>query len=153
SPMASTTPVPSCPRTAGNLIGDPPLNALTSVWHTPVATRRTSNSASRGESRSRSAIAMSCPGASSNAAFTSGLGAYRPAVASTRALIYRISAWRQACEGGTGMAVHGWPIVDSDGHVVERDSEICEFLEEPFRSGDNMLNFPFFPTLDGFHRG
>jgi predicted TIM-barrel fold metal-dependent hydrolase len=51
------------------------------------------------------------------------------------------------------MVVQGWPILDSDGHVVERDSEICEFLEEPFRSGDNMLNFPFFPTLDGFHRG
>jgi predicted TIM-barrel fold metal-dependent hydrolase len=44
-------------------------------------------------------------------------------------------------------------IIDGDGHVVEHDAELLEFLEEPYRSGDNMLNFPFFPSLDGFHRG
>jgi len=43
-------------------------------------------------------------------------------------------------------------ILDGDGHVIERDQEILEFLEEPYR-GDVMLMVPFFPTLDGYHRG
>ena len=51
------------------------------------------------------------------------------------------------------MTRNKWEVIESDGHVRERDTDLVEFLEEPYRSGDIILNFPFFPTLDGFHRG
>ncbi|MEX2490220.1 MAG: amidohydrolase family protein [Nitrospirales bacterium] len=44
-------------------------------------------------------------------------------------------------------------VVDGDGHIRERDIEIWEHLDEPYRSSPPTLNFPFFPTLDGFQRG
>ena len=43
-------------------------------------------------------------------------------------------------------------IIDAEGHVMERDEDIQKFLEEPYRSRQELLAFPFFPTLDGFHR-
>jgi len=43
-------------------------------------------------------------------------------------------------------------ILDADGHVIERDSEIYEYLEAPYRV-PTVLGYPFFPTLDGFNRG
>mgnify|MGYP000675571583 FL=1 len=43
-------------------------------------------------------------------------------------------------------------ILDGDGHVIEWDRELLEYLEEPYR-GEFMTAFPFFPTLDGYHRG
>ena len=51
------------------------------------------------------------------------------------------------------MTRNNWEVIESDGHVRERDTGLVEFLEEPYRSGDIILGFPFFPTLDGFHRG
>jgi len=42
--------------------------------------------------------------------------------------------------------------IDADGHVVESDAEILQFLPEPFKNREDLLAFPFFPTLDGFHR-
>ena len=42
--------------------------------------------------------------------------------------------------------------IDADGHVVESDGELLEFLPEPFKGREDLLSFPFFPTLDGFHR-
>lgn len=42
--------------------------------------------------------------------------------------------------------------IDADGHVVESDVELLEFLPEPFKGREDLLSFPFFPTLDGFHR-
>lgn len=42
--------------------------------------------------------------------------------------------------------------IDADGHVVESDSELLEFLPKPFQNREDLLSFPFFPTLDGFHR-
>jgi len=42
--------------------------------------------------------------------------------------------------------------IDADGHVVEADSELLDFLPAPFKGRDDLLAFPFFPTLDGFHR-
>lgn len=42
--------------------------------------------------------------------------------------------------------------IDADGHVVEADSELLEFLPRPFQGRQDLLAFPFFPTLDGFHR-
>ncbi len=43
-------------------------------------------------------------------------------------------------------------ILDGDGHVVERDRDLYEYLEAPYRS-ETVLGYPFFPTLDGFQRG
>ena len=44
-------------------------------------------------------------------------------------------------------------ILDGDGHVVERDRDLFEYLPAPYRGNDTVLGFPFFPTLDGFQRG
>lgn len=44
-------------------------------------------------------------------------------------------------------------IIDGDGHIIERDAELFEFLDPPYRGNTTMLGYPFFPTLDGFHRG
>lgn len=43
-------------------------------------------------------------------------------------------------------------IIDADGHVIERDADIREYLDEPYRSNPDILNVPFFPTLDGWNR-
>ena len=43
-------------------------------------------------------------------------------------------------------------VVDTDGHIFEKDELIFEYLEPPYRGRKEMLQFPFFPTLDGFHR-
>jgi hypothetical protein len=42
--------------------------------------------------------------------------------------------------------------IDADGHVVESDSELLDFLPPPYKGREDLLSFPFFPTLDGFHR-
>ena len=42
-------------------------------------------------------------------------------------------------------------ILDGDGHVFEIEREILEFMEPPYNH-EGMLAFPFFPTLDGYHR-
>ncbi len=42
--------------------------------------------------------------------------------------------------------------IDADGHVVESDRELLDFLPSPYRGREDLLSFPFFPTLDGFHR-
>lgn len=42
--------------------------------------------------------------------------------------------------------------IDADGHVVESDAELLDFLPPPYRGREDLLSFPFFPTLDGFHR-
>jgi uncharacterized protein len=42
--------------------------------------------------------------------------------------------------------------IDADGHIVESDAEILQFLPKPFKDREDLLSFPFFPTLDGFHR-
>ena len=43
--------------------------------------------------------------------------------------------------------------IDGDGHVRERDAEIWKHLDEPYGSSEVTLNYPFFPSLDGFQRG
>jgi predicted TIM-barrel fold metal-dependent hydrolase len=48
--------------------------------------------------------------------------------------------------------VIGQPIIDADGHVIERDTEIKDYLDEPYRSDLDILNVPFFPSLDGWNR-
>jgi len=44
-------------------------------------------------------------------------------------------------------------ILDADGHVIERDAELLEYLEPPYQGNPVLLGYPFFPTLDGFQRG
>ena len=44
-------------------------------------------------------------------------------------------------------------ILDGDGHVIERDAEIFEYLEPPYAGNTTLLGYPFFPTLDGYNRG
>jgi predicted TIM-barrel fold metal-dependent hydrolase len=44
-------------------------------------------------------------------------------------------------------------VIDADGHIVESDAEILHYLPEPFRGRDDLLGMPFFPSLDGYHRG
>lgn len=48
-----------------------------------------------------------------------------------------------------------WPfeVIDADGHVYEKDAEIFEHLEGRYAGKRTVLGFPFWPTLDGFHRG
>lgn len=42
--------------------------------------------------------------------------------------------------------------IDADGHVVESDAELLDFLPPPYKGREDLLSFSFFPTLDGFHR-
>ncbi|HEV2123074.1 MAG TPA: amidohydrolase family protein, partial [Chloroflexota bacterium] len=44
------------------------------------------------------------------------------------------------------------PVIDSDGHVVESDQEIWEYLQPPYKGEEQLFAYPFFPTLDGWHR-
>lgn len=44
------------------------------------------------------------------------------------------------------------PVIDADGHVVETDSELFEYLPPPYRGEEMLFAYPFFPTLDGWHR-
>ncbi len=48
--------------------------------------------------------------------------------------------------------MHRAPVIDADGHVVETDSEIFEYLPPPYRGEEMLFAYPFFPTLDGWHR-
>jgi predicted TIM-barrel fold metal-dependent hydrolase len=43
-------------------------------------------------------------------------------------------------------------VIDADGHVLETDAELYDYLEPPFSGDPAILKFPFFPTLDGFQR-
>ena len=56
-PTRSTTPAPSCPRTAGSGLGVSPVTVFQSLRQTPLACRRTSTSARPGGARSSSSIA------------------------------------------------------------------------------------------------
>jgi predicted TIM-barrel fold metal-dependent hydrolase len=42
--------------------------------------------------------------------------------------------------------------IDADGHVVESDAELLDFLPPPYKGRADLLSFSFFPSLDGFHR-
>lgn len=44
-------------------------------------------------------------------------------------------------------------VLDADGHIIERDAEIFEYLEPPYKGNETLLGYPFFPTLDGYNRG
>jgi len=36
---------------------------------------------------------------------------------------------------------------------IERDDELLEYMEAPYKGNNTLLGFPFFPTLDGYQRG
>jgi uncharacterized protein len=44
-------------------------------------------------------------------------------------------------------------ILDGDGHVIERDVELFEYLPAPYARNTTLLGYPFFPALDGYNRG
>jgi hypothetical protein len=44
-------------------------------------------------------------------------------------------------------------ILDGDGHVIERDAELFEYLPAPYAGNTTLLGYPFFPALDGYNRG
>jgi predicted TIM-barrel fold metal-dependent hydrolase len=43
-------------------------------------------------------------------------------------------------------------VIDTDGHIFEKDEMIFEYLEVPYRGRRELLALPFFPAFDGFHR-
>jgi predicted TIM-barrel fold metal-dependent hydrolase len=43
-------------------------------------------------------------------------------------------------------------VIDTDGHIFERDQDIFEYLETPYSGRRELLSLPFFPAFDGFHR-
>ena len=43
-------------------------------------------------------------------------------------------------------------VVDTDGHIFERDEIMFEYLEPPYKGHKEVFLYPFFPTPDGFHR-
>lgn len=43
-------------------------------------------------------------------------------------------------------------VVDTDGHIFEKDEMIFEYLEPPYKGRKEVLALPFFPGFDGFHR-
>jgi len=46
-----------------------------------------------------------------------------------------------------------YPIIDADGHVLEKDAELADFLEGRYREMRRNDTYSFFPSLDGWHRG
>lgn len=43
-------------------------------------------------------------------------------------------------------------VIDTDGHIFEKDEDIFEYLEQPYRGRKELFAYPFFPPPDGFHR-
>ncbi|HET9296983.1 MAG TPA: hypothetical protein VFP18_08820, partial [Candidatus Binatia bacterium] len=43
-------------------------------------------------------------------------------------------------------------VYDADGHVLENDNILLEFLDPPYRGKKKLLNEPLFPSVDGWHR-
>ncbi|MEE8075463.1 MAG: amidohydrolase family protein [Candidatus Binatia bacterium] len=43
-------------------------------------------------------------------------------------------------------------VIDADGHIIESDAELLDYLPEPYRGRDEILQTNLFPGLDGFHR-
>ena len=51
------------------------------------------------------------------------------------------------------MAVHGFEVFDSDGHVLESDEELAQYYEGEFADGQRIGALSIFPGLDGWSRG
>ncbi len=48
--------------------------------------------------------------------------------------------------------MHRDPVIDADGHIIESDADIFPYLPPPYHGEDQLFAYPFFPTLDGWHR-
>jgi predicted TIM-barrel fold metal-dependent hydrolase len=46
-----------------------------------------------------------------------------------------------------------WPVIDADGHVMEREWEIREHLRKPYSDLEWVGTYSMFPSLDGWVRG
>jgi len=46
-----------------------------------------------------------------------------------------------------------YPIIDADGHVLEKDSELHDYLEGRYGKAPRFETYPYFPSLDGWNRG
>jgi predicted TIM-barrel fold metal-dependent hydrolase len=42
-------------------------------------------------------------------------------------------------------------VIDADGHVIESDGELLEYLPEPYRGREDILGYPIFPSVYGFN--
>ena len=43
-------------------------------------------------------------------------------------------------------------VFDADGHIIEKDQELLDYFDPPYRDKKQLLSASFFPTLDGWHR-
>jgi predicted TIM-barrel fold metal-dependent hydrolase len=43
-------------------------------------------------------------------------------------------------------------VYDADGHILENDNALFEYLDPPYRGKKNLLKESLFPSVDGWHR-
>lgn len=43
-------------------------------------------------------------------------------------------------------------VFDADGHIIEKDQELLDYFDPPYRDKKQLLSASLFPTLDGWHR-
>ena len=46
-----------------------------------------------------------------------------------------------------------YPIIDADGHVLEKDRELHDYLEGRYGKAPRFETYSYFPSLDGWNRG
>ena len=46
-----------------------------------------------------------------------------------------------------------YPIIDADGHVLEKDRELHDYLGGRYSSAPRFETYAYFPSLDGWNRG
>jgi hypothetical protein len=46
-----------------------------------------------------------------------------------------------------------YPIIDADGHVLEKDRELHDYLGGHYTSAPRFETYSYFPSLDGWNRG
>ena len=46
-----------------------------------------------------------------------------------------------------------YPIIDADGHVLEKDRELHDYLGGRYSSAPRFETYSYFPSLDGWNRG
>jgi predicted TIM-barrel fold metal-dependent hydrolase len=43
-------------------------------------------------------------------------------------------------------------VFDADGHIIEKDHELLDYFDPPYRGKKQLLSASFFPSVDGWHR-
>ncbi|MBI2532506.1 MAG: hypothetical protein HYW03_09890, partial [Deltaproteobacteria bacterium] len=46
-----------------------------------------------------------------------------------------------------------YPIIDADGHVLEKDRELHDYLGGRYSKEPRFETYAYFPSLDGWNRG